>query len=152
MSYQLADKMRGRVGVFGMGAIGGFATYVVQQPFVQLEGLVADRAMVEHIRHQDSLGDVLSAYHVDYLVVSLYTARMEKHDGCYVLTQPHQEWAGKRVAKMRGELCAEPIEHFQTRSPVHPWSIFSKLDTYVFDVRGARWRTSPETGVGQALR
>jgi hypothetical protein len=135
MSLDLATRMRARPGVYGMGAIAGFATYTLNQPVVQLEGLVADRAMVEHIRRGDDLRSVLAAYHVDYLVVSLYTAKMEKHGGCYSLTQPNVEWAGKRVAKMRGDICSEPVEHFLTRLPHHDWSVFSSLDTYVFDVR-----------------
>ena len=142
MSVELADMMRGRDGVFSMGAIGGFATYLLGKPVVQVEGLVADRAMIEHIRNEEQLGSVLAEYHVDYLVVSLHKAHLEKHDGCYVVTQPNAEWAGKRVAKMRGELCAEPILYFPTRLPQHRWSSFSSLDTYVFDVRGATWRAS----------
>jgi hypothetical protein len=140
MSIELADRMRGHEGIYGMGAIGGFATYELQKPVVQLEGLVADRAMVEHIRHEDDLGSVLKDYHVDYLVISLCRDRMVKRDGCYALTQPNAEWAGKRVAKMRGEICDEPIVSFATRLPQHPWSEFSSLDTYVFDVRNAKWR------------
>lgn len=139
-AIELADRMRDRKGVFAMGSIGAFAAYVTRQPFVQLEGLVSDRTMLEHIRNEDDLGPVLREYNVDYLVVTLYKAKMETHDGCYVITQPHAEWAGKRVAKMRGEICAEPILSFATRSPQHPWSIFSSLDTFVFDVRNARWR------------
>jgi hypothetical protein len=140
MSIELADRVRDRRGVFGMGAVGGFATYQVGQPFVQLEGLVADRAMVEHIRNEDDLGAVLAAYHVDYLVVSFYQLGMEKRDGCYVVTEPHVEWAGERAAKMRGEICDEPVIHFPTNLHRNPWSVFSTLDTYVFDVRNARWR------------
>jgi hypothetical protein len=138
MSLDLAARMRERPGVYGMGAIAGFATYTLNMPMVQLEGLVADRAMVEHIRRGDDLRTVLAAYHVDYLVISLYTAKMEKHDGCYSLSQPNPEWSGKRVARMQGDICAEPVEHFATRLTHHAWSEFSTLDTYVFDVRGLK--------------
>jgi hypothetical protein len=143
MSFDLAARMRSRPGLAGMGAIGGFASYVMDRPVVQLEGLVADRAMVEHVRREDPLGAVLQTYGVDYLVVTLYTAKKRKVDGCYVITQPNAEWAGDRVAKMHGSLCAEPVEHFVTTAPRHRWSSFSTLETYVFDVRGARWREAP---------
>ena len=143
MSVDLADRMRHHDGVFAMGAISGYVSYLLQKPVVQVEGLVADRAMVEHLRQQDPLGDVLRAYHVDYLVVSLYRATLEKRDGCYRLTQPNAEWSGERVARLSGDLCAGPIEHFFTRGPGHPWSIFTTLETYVFDVRQARWRGDP---------
>lgn len=140
MSVELADRMRGRDGVFAMGAIAGFATYLLEKPVVQLEGLIADRAMVEHVRRQDPLGPVLRKYRVDYLLVSLHTAKLDRHEGCYRVTQPNAEWSGERVARMSGDLCSEPIIHFTTRLPVRPWSGFSTLETYVFDVRGARWR------------
>jgi len=123
-----------------MGSLGAFTAYVTRQPFVQLEGLVCDRAMIEHIRHEDDLGPVLHEYNVDYLIVTLSNAKMEKHDGCYVIAEPHAEWAGKRVAKMHGDICAEPIVSFETRSPERPWSMFSTLNTFVFDVRNAKWR------------
>jgi hypothetical protein len=139
-ALELADRMRERKGVFAMGSAGALAAYVMHEPFVQLEALVSDRAMLEHIRHEDDLGAVLREYNVDYLVVSLYAAKMEKHDGCYVITQPHAEWAGKRVAKMHGDICEEPIVTLAIRSPERPWSVFSKLDTFVFDLRNAKWR------------
>jgi len=137
MSLELADRMRTREGVCGMGAVAGFSTYAMNRPVVQLEGLVADRAMVEHIRREDDLRSVLAAYHVDYFVVSL-PAHMEKRDGCYSVSEPNPEWAGKRVATMQGSICAEPVEHFETRIPPHRWSLFSTLDTYVFDARDLR--------------
>jgi hypothetical protein len=151
MSIDLAERVRDRKGVYGMGAIGGFASYLVGQPFVQLEGLVADRAMVDHIRNEDDLGAVLAAYHVDYLVVSFNRMGVERHDGCYVVTEPHVEWAGKRAAKMRGEICDEPVVHFPTRLHENPWSQFSRLDTYVFDVRNARWRSPSATSAADPV-
>ncbi|HEY6460242.1 MAG TPA: hypothetical protein VIY73_08820, partial [Polyangiaceae bacterium] len=140
MSVDLSGRLSDRQGRFAMGAIGGFVTYLLRKPVVQTEGLIEDRAMVEHIRSEDALGAVLRAYQVDYLIVSQYRGRMEKKDGCYLVTQPDAEWAGKRVAKMRGALCAEPVVHFKTVLPAHRWSEFSTLETYVFDVRNATWR------------
>jgi hypothetical protein len=149
MSVQLSHRMRGHDGRYAMGAIGGFVAYELDKPLMQLEGLVSDRAMIEHIRHEDDLGKVLDAYRIDYLVVSLHTARMEEHDGCYVVTQPHVEWAGKRTAKMRGEICTPPVAHFVNRTPEHAWSIFNTLETFVFDVRGGRWRGSRPSAEAQ---
>ena len=72
--------------------------------------------------------------------------RSEPHDGCYLVTQPHAEWAGKRTAKMRGEICAEPIEHFFTEQGHSPWSIFPTIETLVWDLRGARWKPTSRDG------
>lgn len=137
MSVDLGERMRGRPGVYAMGAIGGFATYMVGQPMVQLEGLVTDRAMIDHIRREDDLGPVLREYRVDYLVITVFHVPMPKVDGCYEVTQPNVEWAGRRTKKMHQRICAEPILTFHTPGGVRPWSIFQGLDTYVFDVRAA---------------
>jgi hypothetical protein len=41
---------------------------------------------------------------------------------------------------MRGEICAEPVERFVTPRGPNPWSRFSAIETFVWDVRDARWR------------
>jgi hypothetical protein len=140
MSVQLAQETRGLDGLFAMGAIAGFATYMMDKPVFQAEGLVADRDLVNHIRHEDSLGDVLKEYQVDYLIVSAFVGSIKPSNGCYALTQPSVEWAGTRTAKMRGEICAEPIRHFVTKGGGHSYSVFPELETFVWDLQNASWR------------
>jgi hypothetical protein len=140
MSYDLAERMRGRDGLIAMGAIAGVATYVLDRPVLQLEGIVGDRRLVEHVRHEDPLEDVLDEYHADYLVVSLASVRAQAHEGCYLVTQPNAEWAGERTSRLRGEICAEPVERFYTSRGPDAWSRFSGLETLVWDLRGARWK------------
>ncbi|MDP9037000.1 MAG: hypothetical protein M3O50_19555 [Myxococcota bacterium] len=140
MGIDLADRVRDRNGVFGMGAMAGFATYMVDKPFVQLEGLVADRAMVEHVRRQDPLEDVLRAYHVDYLVVSVVKTPLPERDGCFTVTEPSAEWAGARALKMTGEICSPPIARFANVRAADPWAAPFSIETVVFDVRAATWR------------
>ncbi len=139
MSYDLADHLRYRNGLFSMGAIAGVAAYVIDKPVLQLEGLVADPALIRHLRDQDPLASVLADYGVDYLIVSFAYEEPPQHDGCYVITQPNAVWAGKRSLKMRGEICSEPVEHFVTPAGGHPWSLFSKVETLVFDLHHAQW-------------
>jgi hypothetical protein len=150
MSIELAEHMRDRPGMLGMGAIGGFVAYVLDRPMVQLEGLVGDSEMVEHIDRSDNLGEVMDAYGVDYLVVSLHRIKLEVHDGCYVVTQPFVEWAGDRTKKMRAKICTPPVVRFVSRTPGNPWSIFDPLETMVFDVRDGRSRGPRADGVGGA--
>lgn len=138
--YDLRRIVGDRKGVFGMGAIAGVVAYVMDRPMVQLEGIMADRRMVESIRQELPLEDVLREYGVDYLVVSLAFTRAERRDGCYAVTQPNEVWAGKRTHKLRGEICEEPIAHFITPRGVNSWSAFSDIETLVWDVRHARWR------------
>jgi hypothetical protein len=141
MSFDLDRHLRGKTGLFSMGAIAGIATYVIDKPVFQLEGLMSDRKLIDHVRREDSLPQVLEENGVDYLIVSLAYEKLEKHDGCYPVTQPNAVWAGKRSAKMRGGICSEPVEHFLTRQGTNPWSIFPDLETYVFDVRKPRRAT-----------
>lgn len=141
MSLQLADAMRGREGLVAMGAVAGVATYVMDRPVLNLEGIVADLEMVRHIKAQDALDAVLRQYGADYLVVTLAAgAPMETRDGCYVITQPHQQWAGARTAKMRGAVCSPPIARFRTVGGANPWSIFPQMDTWIWDLRSATWQ------------
>lgn len=140
LSFDLADHLKDRQGLFAMGAIAGMSAYIMDKPVLQIEGIVADRAMVEHVRRQDRLQDVLAAYHADFLIVSLAKVRAERRDGCYLVTQPNAEWAGRRTAKMSGRICSEPIAHFFTPQGNNPWSAFPTIETMVWDLREATWR------------
>lgn len=137
--YDIAEHVHERNGLFAMGAVAGVVQYVTDKPFLQLEGIITDRAMVEHVRNQDELGDVLREYHADYLVVSYVGIPPDRLDGCYLVTQPHAEWAGKRTAKMRGRICSEPVDRFVTRAGTHSWSIFPTVETLIWDVNQAQW-------------
>jgi hypothetical protein len=140
MSQELAKHVRGRDGLFAMGAIAGFASYVLDKPVLQLEGIISDPRLVDHVRQQTPLEEVLEEYGVDYLIVSLKSVRPEERNGCYLVTQPHAEWAGRRTAKLTGEICVEPFVRFMTEKGTRPWSRFSSLETLVWDLRDARWR------------
>jgi hypothetical protein len=137
--YDIAEHIRERNGLFAMGAVAGVVQYVTGKQFLQLEGIISDRRMVEHVRRQDELGDVLRAYHADYLIVSFVGIPPDRLDGCYLVTQPNAQWAGKRTAKMRGRICSEPEEHFVTQAGNNPWSMFPAVETLIWDVKQAQW-------------
>ena len=139
MSYDLATHLKGHDGLPAMGACAGVAAHVAQRPMLQIEGIIADRRLVEHVRRQSPLEDVLREYHADYLIVSLVGVPPRRENGCYVVTQPDAEWAGNRTAKMSGEICSEPVEHFFTEAGTHPWSSFPRVETFVWDLRSAQW-------------
>jgi hypothetical protein len=140
MSMDLADRLRGREGLYAMGAVAGMVTYALDKPVFQLEGIVGDRRMVEHIRRQTPLDAVLREHKVDYLIVSHVNVRAKPVDGCYLVTQPDAEWAGERSAKMRGEICAAPVEHVVTPKGPNAWSRFPTTETLVWDLRASHWR------------
>ena len=58
-AFNLEQHVRGRTGLFAMGAIAGVVGYVLDKPVLQIEGIMADQRMVEHVRRQSSLGAVL---------------------------------------------------------------------------------------------
>ena len=101
---------------------------------------MADRRMVDHVKNESSLEGVLRENKVDYLIVSFAAARVAEADGCYEITQPHAEWAGRRTKKMRGEICSPPIERFVTPAGTNPWSVFPAIETLIWNVRDARWK------------
>jgi hypothetical protein len=96
--------------------------------------------MVEHIRRQDALEDVLRENNVDYLIVSYARLGVVEADGCFDVTQPHEEWAGPRTNKMRGTICSPPVERFITPAGMNSWSIFPSIETLVWNVRDAHWK------------
>lgn len=108
-------------GIYAMGDRAGTAAFLMQWPVVQLEGLVADRKMLEHIRRQDNLNTVLEEYGVDYLIVSVYHP-LPYIDNCYRVMVPHSDQAGERSLKMRGEFCRSPVYSF----------VAGACSTYVF--------------------
>ena len=96
--------------------------------------------MVDHVRDESPLEDVLRENNVDYLIVSFAATRVKEEGGCYEITQPDPEWAGRRTAKMRGEICSPPTERFVTPAGTHTWSVFPAIETLIWNVRDARWK------------
>jgi hypothetical protein len=142
MARELSDRLPDRASrTLAMGDKAGVTTFVLGSPVVQLEGLVADRKLLEHVRKGDSLDHVVEEYGTDYLIVSLATTTLEQRDGCYVIEQPNPMQAGLRSARMTGKICAPPVAHFYTPAGPHSWSGYHSLDTFVFDLRGERRHT-----------
>jgi hypothetical protein len=138
MSLDLGNRMRDHAGTYAMGAMAGAVAQRLDHPVFQLEGLVGDRRMLEHLRRQDPLPLVLQENRVDYLIVSYAGEAAPKHNGCYVIESPYPMWA-RESKSLRGLLCAEPVEDFVTEHGPHSWSFFGALETLVFDLHGARW-------------
>jgi hypothetical protein len=143
MSYQLADRTKQYSGLFAMGAIAGLARVAMDRPVLQIEGIISDKAMVEHVRRQEPLQAVLQAYHADYLIASYAGKHPPTIGDCVFVTQPDEQWAGKRTAKMSGWICGTPAQHFFTEAGGHSYSVFPRLETFVWDLRISRWTNSP---------
>ena len=140
-SYDVAHYMKDREGVYAMGANAGTVSYVSGTPVLQLEGGVSDKHLLNRIKREDPLDVPLRENGVDYLIVSTAAAPVARRDGCYEVTQPATEWAGTRTRKMRGEICDEPIARFVTAASGNAWGRFPNMETLIWDVHHARWRS-----------
>jgi hypothetical protein len=93
-------------GLYAMGDCAGTATYLINQPVIQLEGLVMDAPFLENIRQGRNLNEVLNSYNVRYYV----TADAALRDGCYKTVEPIQ--AGSDSPHMHGSFCQAPIASY----------------------------------------
>ncbi|ACB94767.1 hypothetical protein [Beijerinckia indica] len=93
-------------GTFAMGDRAGTAGYLLDDPIVQLEGLVGDKQMLQNIRAERNLNDVLKELNVRY-----YVATGGAFEGdCYTAHEPGQ--AGPKSPHMTGQFCQAPIHEF----------------------------------------
>lgn len=128
-AVRLATITQGQQGVYAMGDRAGLTALLLSRPVVQLEGLIADQKMVDHIRHRDSLNQVLKEYGVQRLILSIQHP-VEDEASCARVAIPDRIQAGDLSPKMTGFFCRPPVAHFSTLSPRdagRPWH------TYVFD-------------------
>jgi hypothetical protein len=103
-------------GVYAMGDCAGTTGYLINQPLVQLEGLVMDPSYLENIRRQRDLKQVLANYNVRYYVTP--TPRIV--GGCFQAVEPLL--AGPDSPKMRGTFCMLPVASYNTDG--FPLSVF----------------------------
>jgi len=93
-------------GPFAMGDRAATAAYLLSVPLVQLEGLVGDKEMLENIRKERNLNDVLHEQHIKYYAVT----DPHRQGNCVVAAEPKQ--AGPSSPKMKGVFCRSPVEDF----------------------------------------
>lgn len=105
---QLAEYERDHPGRYAMGPGAGMAGYRMRRAPVQLEGLMSDHRLLEHIRGESDLKQVMRLYEVDFLI-DKGPYELE-HNGCRRLEFPHPGQSGDGSPKMRTEFCTEPIE------------------------------------------
>lgn len=98
----VADFAVAHTGVYAMGDRAGMVGFLLQDPVVQLEGLVMDPPFLRNIREEQDLLKVLGNYHVQYYV----TASATKIGECYQVREPAM--AGPDSLAMRGILCQPP--------------------------------------------
>ena len=106
-------------GVYAMGDRAGNVGILVDQPIVQMEGLMMDKAFLSNIRRQRELHDVLRDYGVRYYIATNPT----RVGHCFRATEPMK--AGPTAPVMQGDFCSVPLAHF----------FHNDYNTYVFDMK-----------------
>jgi hypothetical protein len=94
-------------GIYGMGDRAGLTGYLNDQAIVQLEGLVAGKQMIDFIRSDTDLLDVLRFYGVTYYIG---TNLKKDAEGCWLAVEPAMP--PSNVHRMRSSICTEPDVHF----------------------------------------
>ena len=109
--YQAAIEVRDfagtHPGVYAMGDRAGMIAYLLPYSLVQTEGLVMDRAFLEHICRQDNLWQTLALYNVRYYIGSSWESAPSYRNGCYYAVEPVE--AGAESPHMQGKLCRPPL-------------------------------------------
>jgi hypothetical protein len=105
----LAQFAASHGGRYAMGDRAGLTAFLSPSPYLQLEGLVADRELLEDIRRERPLREVLQARHVDYLVETVPV--LDAGGSCLHVAAPKARQAGALSPKMRGIFC-DPVAVF----------------------------------------
>jgi hypothetical protein len=119
----VAEFSSSHPGRYGMGDRGGLTAFMVPESFVQLEGLVADQAMLTAIRSEQSLRTTLADYKVDYLVEALHTETVAPGP-CQSYAEPKAEQAGDDSPKMHGVFC-DPLLRFADTVDSHTTFVYA---------------------------
>lgn len=96
-------------GVYAMGDRAGVVSFLMTNPVVQLEGLVAGNEMLDSIKAGRNLVDVLQKYSVNYYIAT----NPENIDGCWRVHEPNLP--GENAPRMTAVLCRPPIFTFKTK-------------------------------------
>jgi hypothetical protein len=96
-------------GIYGMGDRAGIPAYLYSGPMVQLEGLVMDKALLNDIRIERPLPEVLRDYNVRYYV----GVNLGQHGNCWHAIEPIE--AGADAPHMQGDFCMPPVAEFRQR-------------------------------------
>jgi hypothetical protein len=108
-AISLEEFSNAHPGIYAMGDRAGIPGFLLGQPLLQVEGLVMDRKFLDHIKNQENLQSVLTAYHVRYYIGT----NLPYKNGCYHAIEPAQ--AGSHSPKMQGDFCTQPTAVLRNR-------------------------------------
>jgi hypothetical protein len=126
---QLLGFTKDHPGLYAMGDRAGLTAYLIDKPTLQLEGLIADYRMYEHIKHQDDLASVLREYNVKYLIETADKNGLPHTGNIYEIEEPHTGQAGNLSPKMKGRIEGPPVFIAETSNDEG-----FKVISYIFEV------------------
>jgi len=100
-------------GIYAMGDRAGTPAYLMDQPVLQLEGLMADLPYIKRIQNRADLVKTLQELGVHYYIAT--SPLPSGRPGCYLVQEPSK--AGPHSPVMKGELCA-PTAILFTDGPI----------------------------------
>lgn len=103
-ALELARFAKTHPGRYAMGDRAGLTALLVGESFLQLEGLVADQALLTSIQRERPLLDELRERNIDYFVSALPIDQLGG-GACQQVTEPKPGLAGALSPKMRGTVC-----------------------------------------------
>jgi len=124
---RLAEFGHTHPGCYAMGDRAGLTAWLLGRPVIQMEGLVADRYMLQAIARQEDLIEVLRHYQVDYYIAT----QCDWERGCYLTSEPKLAESGPNSPKMIGRFCDQPVFSADDGQPPGP----RKVSSFVFTVR-----------------
>jgi len=105
-ALRIADFADEHPGTYAMGDRAGLVGFLLEDPVIQLEGLVMDRKFLQNISARRDLVDVLEEYEVDYYIATNPTPVAGRYEEC----EPSQ--AGPNSPVMRGSFGLPPVYEF----------------------------------------
>jgi hypothetical protein len=116
-ALQIADFADRHPGRYAMGDRAGMVGFLSRQPVLQLEGLMADRWLLDAMSRHADLNEVFSHYGVEYYVAT----NLERDaQGCWQAVEPRL--AGPMAPHMTMRICDAPL--FDSRLWVWRTQIF----------------------------
>lgn len=100
---QLARWCRTHPGKMAMGDRAGKVGWILYPGPLQLEGIMSDVPFLAHIRRQEDLRSVLSAYDIRYYIAT----NPASSNGCYDTLEPKR--VGSTAMKLHGTFCSKPV-------------------------------------------
>jgi hypothetical protein len=110
-------------GRYAMGDRSGLTSFILRQPVLQLEGLVADQSLLEDIRAERSLPRVLAQYGIDYLIEAVPTQALAS-DRCQPFSEPKPRQSGEHSPKMHGTFC-DPLLRYDSTPDAYTTLVYA---------------------------